>query len=191
MQDSVDTDADLVARAGQGDRLAASELVLKHTDKIMGVCFRMLGDRASAEDATQETFIRLWKHASRWRDKGAKIETWLYRVASNICLDRLRKTGREAPEDAIPEQVDRAKPADAAMIEDEQRAIIENALNSLAERQRLAITLCHYQELSNIEAAEIMETTVEAVESLLSRARRNLRERLVSMKTELMEGRAS
>jgi len=185
-----ENDEQLVARAGAGDRLAASELVTRHTDKIMGVCFRMLGERMVAEDATQETFLRLWQHASRWRNKGAKFETWLYRVAMNICLDRLRKQKREAPEDAAPEQVDTAPHADVVMIEYERRMIVEEAVARLPERQRMAIVLCHYQELSNIEAADIMEASVEAVESLLSRARRSLREGLMSAHAELMEGNA-
>ncbi|MEL7486791.1 MAG: RNA polymerase sigma factor [Pseudomonadota bacterium] len=191
LRGSRDTDEDLIARAGEGDRLAASELVLRHTDKIMGACYRMLGERSAAEDAAQETFLRLWKHAGKWRNEGAKFETWLYRVAMNVCLDRLRKRGREAPEEAAPEQVDHGPRADALLIEEERRAMIETALARLPDRQRLAITLCHYQELSNIEAAKIMETSVEAVESLLSRARRALRERLLSARDELLEGRVS
>ena len=185
-----ESDETLVARAGRGDRLAASELVLRHTDKIMGVCYKMLGERAAAEDAAQETFLRLWKHAGRWRSKGAKFETWLYRVAMNICLDRLRKRGREAPEEAAPEQVDQALRADAVLMADQRRVQVEEAIAQLPKRQRMAITLCHYQELSNIEAAEIMEASVEAVESLLSRARRSLREKLLPSKDELLEGRA-
>ena len=156
----------------------------------MGVCYKMLGERSAAEDAAQETFLRLWKHAGRWRSKGAKFETWLYRVAMNICLDRLRKRGREAPEEAAPEQVDQALRADAALMADERRAKVEEAIAELPKRQRMAITLCHYQELSNIEAAEIMEASVEAVESLLARARRSLRDKLLPSKDELMEGRA-
>ncbi len=179
-----------MARAGRGDRVAASALVLRHTDKIMGACYRMLGERAAAEDATQETFLRLWTHAGSWRDTGAKFETWLYRVAMNICLDRLRKRGREAPEDAAPEQIDGTLRADQAMVEDERRAAVQAAVDALPDRQRLAVTLCHYQELSNIEAAAIMEASVEAVESLLARARRTLRARLTPARTELMEGRA-
>ena len=186
-----DHDEDLVARAGKGDQLAASTLVLRHTDKIMGVCFKMLGSRDQAEDATQETFLRLWKSAARWRPQGAKFETWLYRVAMNICFDRLRKRGREAPEDAAPEQIDKAPRADAMMMQEERALIIQKAMAALPDRQRMAITLCHYQELSNIEAAEIMEASVEAVESLLSRARRSLREKLTPVRHELMEGSAS
>ncbi len=171
--------------AGRGDRAAATTLIERHTDKIYAGCFRMLGDRASAEDATQETFLRLWKNAHRWKPQGAKFETWLYRVAMNICLDQLRKSGREIGEDAAPEHADPAPgPADDYFA-NEQSFAIATALATLPDRQRLAITLCHFQELSNIEAAAIMEISVDAVESLLARARRNLRDRLAPMKPYL------
>ena len=183
-----ESDEALVARAGRGDRAAASVLVLRHTDRIFSACWRMLGERSAAEDATQETFLRLWKNAARWRPQGAKFETWLYKVAMNLCLDRLRRRGREAPEDAAPEQADAAMRADERLIAEERRQAVEDALARLPERQRLAVALCNYQELSNIEAAEIMEISVEAVESLLARARRSLRDMLIARREELLEG---
>lgn len=178
----------LVARAGRGDRQAASALVARHTDKIYAVCFRMLRSKPAAEDAAQETFLRLWKNASKWRPKGAKFETWLYRVAMNICLDQLRKSGREAPEDAAPEQADSAPRQDDHIFAAERRLAIDTALETLPERQRAAIALCHYQELSNIEAAKIMNVSVDALESLLARGRRALRDRLIPMR-EALTGR--
>lgn len=188
MRGSDDTDEALVERAGRGDRLAASKLVVRHTDRVFAASYRMLRDRAAAEDVTQETFLRLWKNAAKWRPQGARIETWLYRVAMNLCLDRLRRTKREAPEEAAPERADPALGADEAMEADERRRAVDAALAELPERQREAITLCHYQELSNIEAAEILGVSVEAIESLLARGRRALRDKLMSRRAELMEG---
>lgn len=181
-------DEALVARAGRGDRAAASTLILRHTDRIFSLCRRMLGDHAAAEDATQETFLKLWKNASRWRPQGAKFETWLYRVAMNVCLDRLRRSGREKPEDAVPEVIDGALRADEQIMAEQRRETVDAALAKLPERQRMAITLCHYQELSNIEAAEIMEVSIEALESLLARGRRALKTSLLARRAELMEG---
>lgn len=175
----------LVARAGKGDRRAAAILVERHTDKIYAVCFRTLRSRPAAEDAAQETFFRLWKNAAKWRPKGAKFETWLYRVAMNICLDQLRKRKREAPEESAPEQADGAPRQDEQVIAAERREIVDEALALLPERQRAAINLCHYLELSNIEAAEIMEISVDALESLLARGRRALRDRLTPMREQL------
>ncbi|MBI1365796.1 MAG: RNA polymerase sigma factor [Alphaproteobacteria bacterium] len=183
-----ENDEALVARAGRGDRAAASALVLRHTDRIFAASYRMLGDRAAAEDATQETFLKLWKNAARWRPQGAKFETWLYKVAMNACLDRLRKRGREAPEDAAPEMTDGAPRADDILIAAERRDAVAAAIAALPERQREAIVLCHYQELSNIEAAKIMDVSVEAIESLLARGRRALKDALIERREELMEG---
>ncbi len=181
-----DTDEALVSRAGRGDRSAAAMLVERHTDKIYACCFRILGGKHAAEDAAQETFLRLWKHAGKWKQKGAKFETWLYRIAMNICFDQLRKTRREAPEDAAPELVDGADRPDQALFLGQRRFAIDNALSQLPERQLLAITLCHFQEMTNIEAAEVMGVSVDAIESLLARGRRALREQLAPMRENLM-----
>ncbi|MBI1391801.1 MAG: RNA polymerase sigma factor [Alphaproteobacteria bacterium] len=184
-----DTESDeaLVARAGSGDRTAAGELVVRHSDRVMAICYRMLGERAAAEDAAQETFLRLWKSAATWRPTGAKFSTWLYRVASNVCLDRLRVRGREVGEDEAPELADGDPRADERLQATERAATVNEALAALPERQRLAITLRHYEGVSNIEAAEIMGVTVEAVESLLGRANRALKEALMPMKDELLQ----
>ncbi len=157
----------------------------------MAVCYRMLGERAAAEDAAQETFLKLWRHAATWKPQGAKFETWLYRVAMNHCLDKLRRKGREAPEEAAPEQVDQAMRADQQLVVDDRRRAVDAAVAQLPERQRQAIILCHFQEVSNIEAAAILDTSVEAVESLLGRARRALKKALAPVREELMEGMAS
>ncbi len=188
MRIDAETDEALVARAGRGDRTAAGQLILRHSDRVMGVCFRMLGDRAAAEDAAQETFLKLWRNAAKWRPQGAKFSTWLYRVAANTCLDRLRRSGREVQEDAAPEMADESPHAEERLMSADRAAAVNEAIAKLPERQRLAIALCHYQELSNIEAAAVMETTVEAVESLLGRARRTLRRSLAPVRDELMEG---
>lgn len=172
---SGDSDEALAARAGRGDRLAASALVVRHADRVYAVCRRMLRDGAAAEDAAQETFLRLWTHAGRWRPLGAQFSTWLCRIAANVCLDRLRRSGREILSDAPPERADEAPHAEDLLLAGERRAAVEAALAGLPDRQRLAVVLCHYEELSNIEAAAAMEISVEALESLLSRARRALR----------------
>lgn len=182
-----DSDEALIARAGRGDRLAASALVVRHGDRIYAVCRRMLRDRDAAEDAAQETFLKLWKHAGKWRPQGAKVSTWLVRIAMNACLDRLRREGREIPDEAAPERADPAPRADHLMAVEERRDAVEAALARLPDRQRAAIALCHYQELSNIEAAAALGVSVEALESLLARGRRALKESLIGRRAELLE----
>lgn len=157
----------------------------------MAICYRMLGERSAAEDAVQETFLRLWTNAHQWRPQGAKFSSWLIRVAMNQCLDRLRRSGREAPEDAAPERADDAPAADERMEADEQAVVVRAAVAGLPERQRQAIILSHYEEMSNIEIADIMETSVEAVESLLGRGRRQLRVQLAMMLAPPADERAS
>ena len=186
LKQETDSDEALVRRAGLGDKAAAAQLVERHTRMIYASSYRMLGSAAAAEDAVQETFLRLWRHAGKWKPQGAKFETWLYRIAMNYCLDQLRKTKREAPEEAAPERADSGDRQDQKIFAAERRFAIDEALEKLPERQKLAITLCHYQEMSNIEAAEIMDVSVEALESLLARGRRSLRTSLAPMREHLM-----
>jgi len=182
----MDPDADLVLRVGRGDRAAAAELMARHLPKMLALARRMLPDPSEADDAVQDAFIQLWTHAARWEPGRAKFGTWLYRVTLNKCYDRLRRrpTGRleEAAEVADP-----APGPDAGLQNAALTVQIEAALAALPERQRAAIQLCHYQGCGNIEAAEILGISVEALESLLARGRRTLRGRLEHLKDEGLE----
>jgi RNA polymerase sigma-70 factor (ECF subfamily) len=179
----IDPDAELVARVGLGDRAAAELLMHRHLPKMLALARRMLSDPVEAEDAVQDAFMRLWTHAARWQPGRAKFETWLYRVTLNKCFDRLRRRPTVMIEEAL--QVPDSAPGPATSLENtllsEQ---IEAAVRALPERQRAAIQLCHYQECGNIEAAEILGISVEALESLLARGRRTLRVRLMHLKDE-------
>lgn len=177
----IDPDTDLVERAGQGDRAAAQALMARHLPKMLTVARRMLGNQAEAEDAVQDAFLKLWTHAARWRPGKAKFETWLYRVTVNKCYDRLRRRP-SARLDEAAEVADPAPAADSVMVNAALAVEIEAALAALPERQRAAIVLCHRQECGNIEAAEILGISVEALESLLARGRRALRARLGHLK---------
>ena len=183
-----DSDADLVRLAGRGDRIAASALIVRHADKVLAVCVRMLGNRAAAEDATQETFLRLWKNADRWEPKGAKFETWLIRIAMNYCLDQLRKSGREVNTEEMPEPVDPAPRQDDYMLQQDRQRTVDEALAVLPTRQRQALILSYFQELTNIEGAQIMDVSVDAFESLLSRGRRSLRKELDPVGLTILSG---
>lgn len=177
----LDPDADLVARVAQGDRAAAAALMARHLPRLMGLARRMLSDPLEAEDAVQDTFIQLWTHAARWVPGQAKFSTWLYRVALNKCYDRLRRRPTARLEEAA--EVEDPAPGPETGLQNAAIALqIEAALAALPERQRAAIQLCHYQGCGNIEAAEIMGISVEALESLLARGRRALRARLEHLK---------
>jgi len=176
-----DPDADDVAKAGQGDRAAAARLIGRHAPKLLTVARRMLGAQAEAEDAVQEVFLKLWTHAARWQPGKAKFETWLYRVMLNQCYDRLRRRPT-APLEAADDVADGAALPDTGLDEGKLGEEIARALEGLPERQKAAILLCHFRELGNVEAAEIMGISVEALESLLSRGRRSLRSKLEHLK---------
>ena len=134
---------------------------------------RMLASQAEAEDAVQDVFLKLWTHAGRWQPGGAKFETWLYRVMLNACYDRLRRRPTEPLEEAA-EMADDGAAARRGLDDGQVGREIAGALDDLPERQQAAILLCHFKECGNIEAAEIMGLSVEALESLLARGRRAL-----------------
>ncbi|WP_175689916.1 RNA polymerase sigma factor [Burkholderia anthina] len=172
-----DPDAELVARVGARDASAVRVLVARKLPRLLALATRMLGDRTEAEDVAQETFLRIWHHAPRWREGEARFDTWLHRVVLNLCYDRLRGR-REEPVDTLPEVPD-TQPEPAAHAELRSRdARVRDALAALPPRQREALVLQYYQDMSNLEAANLMGITVDALESLLARARRNLRARL-------------
>ncbi len=173
----VDPDQDLIARVARGDPAAVRAMVARKLPRLLSVATRMLGDRSEAEDVTQEAFVRLWRQAGRWRPGAALFDTWLHRVTLNLCYDRLRRR-REIPSDVIAERIDPGLSADQAMIDQARDARVAAAIAALPERQRAALVLQYYEGLSNIEAAAAMEIGVEALESLLSRARRTLKDRL-------------
>ena len=147
----------------------------------------MLGDAAEAEDVAQESFVRLLRKAPDWEPGRAALGTWLHRVAVNLCIDRLRARRPTSTLDDVPEAAlagPEAGTLDGAL--DRQKAV-RAALDSLPEKQRAAIVLVHYQGFSNREAGDLLDASVEAVESLLSRARRSLRTRLEATAADLLE----
>ena len=192
-----DPDAELLARVAREDASAVRQLVARKLPRLLALAVRLLGDRMEAEDVAQETFVRIWKQAPHWREGEARFDTWLHRVAMNLCYDRLRSR-RETPEADLPEaqSMEAASAAQAAhaggaaedghlprtpeaVLEARQDgARVRAALAALPSRQREALVLTYYQELSNAQAAGLMGIGIEALESLLARARRTLRAQL-------------
>lgn len=178
-----DTDAELLPLIAAGDQAAIRHIVTTKLPRILALGVRMLNNRASAEDVAQETFVRLWKSAAQWQIGEAKLDTWLHRVALNLCYDRLRShayiADKQLPDHASPEQIDQTLTPEQRLALTQQGVQVNAALALLPTRQREALVLQYYQELSNIEAANLMGISVDALESLLSRARRNLRALLI------------
>lgn len=181
----VDPDTELVSLIAGGDPNAARALMARHLPRVLSVSRRMLGSQSDAEDVAQEVFMRAWTHAAKWKPGQAKFETWLYRVSINLCYDRLRRRPAVALDEAMEIPDTAPDPA-----QDLQRKYVarqvDAALQSLPDRQREAIVLCHYEGLTNGIAAGIMGVSVEAVESLLARGKRGLRDRLQSIARDLL-----
>ena len=182
-----DTTDDALLRAyAQGDGGAARVLTLRLAPRILGHATRLLRDRAEAEDVTQEAMLRLWRMAPDWREGEAKVSTWLFRVAGNLCTDRLRRGGRQAPlEEAGDDPADDRPGVEAGLIEADRMAALDAALAQLPDRQRQAVVLRHIEGLANPEIAQVMDIGVEAVESLTARGKRALAKALAGRREEL------
>ncbi|MDF0602889.1 RNA polymerase sigma factor [Psychromarinibacter sp. C21-152] len=179
------SDEALLVAYGNGDRAAARALTLRLTPRVLGYAARILGgDRAEAEDVAQEAMLRLWRQAPAWRQGEAKVTTWLYRVVTNLCTDRLRKR-RGQDLDSIPEPEDDRPGAEAGLQETARARALDAALQTLPERQRQAVVLRHIEGFSNPEIAEVMDIGVEAVESLTARGKRALAAELAPRRAEL------
>ncbi|MGV8918911.1 MAG: RNA polymerase sigma factor [Pseudomonas sp.] len=181
-----DPDVELLARIGNNEPEAVKEMVSRKLPRLLALAGRLLGDADEARDVAQESFLRIWKQAANWRSGQARFDTWLHRVVLNLCYDRLRSR-KERPLSQIEEglePIDPALPPDEQLEASARSEQMAAALASLPDRQREAIVLQYYQELSNIEAAALMDISVDALESLLSRARRNLRSYLAGLHGE-------
>ncbi|MEO9969772.1 MAG: sigma-70 family RNA polymerase sigma factor [Hyphomonadaceae bacterium] len=179
-----DEEADQIARAAKGDRMAMHRLVTDYSPAVYRLAFRMLSRVEDAEDVTQEAFLRAWKVLPKWKPD-AKLSTWLHRVALNLCYDRLRKT-REPLFSEPPEQADGAhKRPDARLQQTQVKRAVETAIEALPDRQRAALTLTALEGHSNKLAAEMMDISLQAIESLLARARRSLKTELTPLKDSL------
>jgi len=176
-----DPDDELLSRVARGDPAASRALVARKLPRLLALAGRMLGDAAEAEDVAQEAFLRVWRQAPKWRPGAARFDTWLHRVALNLCYDRLRRR-REIAYAEPPERADEGPGPDRGLQAADTGRRVGQALQALPDRQREALVLCHYQELGNIEAAAVMGVSVEALESLLGRGRRALRAALIDLK---------
>lgn len=168
------TEAELVRRVSEGDQVAYHQLLDDQLPSVSRYVARMLGNASEAEDITQEVFLRLWTHADRFNPKASRLSTWLHNIAHNLCIDHFRKHRRIVDGEPDPNIAGGDEP-DTQVMASMDADYISEAMIQLPERQRSAIVMCHYQGLSNKEAADILDVSVDALESLLARGRRNLK----------------
>lgn len=175
------TDEELMLAVCEGDQSAYQTLVRQHLKSISHYAYRILGNRKDTEDITQEVFLKMWMNAAKWDPAKSKLTTWLHRIAHNLCIDHLRKHSRTELQDEIGESTLTSQEIETEHdnIELQQRSeALNSAISELPENQRQALMLCHYAGFSNLEAADIMNISVKALESNISRARKNLKAKL-------------
>ncbi|MBX9633983.1 MAG: sigma-70 family RNA polymerase sigma factor [Magnetospirillum sp.] len=169
----------LIRAAGQGDRNAFARLMTTHASFALALATRMTGNAADADEVVQEAFLRAWKAMPNWRsDSGAQFRTWLYRVVVNLCLDRGRRPGFIAMEVA-DEPIDLQSGGLEILSQRQAGSVVNGLLDDLPPRQRVAVALCYLDEMSASEAAKVMKLSVSALEALLVRGRRGLRQGLL------------
>jgi len=186
---------DLMCRVTTGDKRAFEVLIHRHQGPVLNFICRFMGNRTDAEDLTQEVFLRVWKAAKVYKPD-AQFTTWLYRIATNLCINKqraicirrlfVRSQSQEQSQDSKDSFItgggaELLTPEDR-LIDSERSLKLLNAINDLPTSQRIAILLKIYDEMSYQEIAQIMDRSVSAVDSLLIRAKNNLRKKLTEKK---------
>ena len=175
----------LMARIGAGDHEAFRQLVVRHQNAVIGTVAKMLGNPSEAEDIAQQVFLRVWRHAKRYRPD-AKFTTYLYTITRNLVFNETRRKSRKKEVSSDEREVNsnqliEASPdrqPDAELLQAELQRAVDDAIAGLPETQRMAVVLRRYEQLSYEEIAAVLGLSVSAVKSLLFRARTSLREAL-------------
>lgn len=183
-----ESDESLMRAIAIGDRAAFAQLATRHLDRVVRIAARVGLSHAEAEDVAQDVMTKMWTHPQAWNSGGgqARFTTWLYRVTVNAAIDVTRRR-RFAPLEDAPEREAEDLSGFETIANRQIQNEVQAALAALPERQRTALGLCFFEGLSNAEAAEILGLSVKALEALLVRARRGLRETLALSYRELQE----
>ncbi len=173
------SDEELVRRISEGNHGAFAQLVERHSKLFFSAAYRMLNNVEEAEDTVQDAYVKLWQQPDRFDpSKGVKFTTWFYRVVTNLAIDQTRKRKPQVKSEVLDVMADKAPLADEQLSEQDEQTALEEAIDRLPERQKAALNLCFYEGLSNKEAAEVLDVGVKALESLLMRAKKALKEDL-------------
>ncbi len=173
------SDEQLINSIASGDQVAFAELVRRYLSGLVKFSARYTQSLPCSEDVVQESFLRVWKNAGSWREVKGTAKSWLYKIVYNLTMDYLRKQQleRRHREDVMDDEpVDNG--LEKNMVESENRQHLHQALLDLPERQRTALTLFLVNGLSGVEVARVLDLNIEASDSLLARARRNLKSKV-------------
>jgi RNA polymerase sigma-70 factor (ECF subfamily) len=157
-----------------GDQAAFARLIDRESPRLLRFAQSMLGDLAEAEDVVQEALVAFWENAARWRPE-ARIGTWLHTVCYNRTIDRLRRRRNFVDASALDEIADDSVPPGGRLVAEETARSVHEAIERLPHRQRSAVMLFHIQDLSQRDAEVVLGVSESALESLLARARRQMR----------------
>lgn len=175
-------ESDLLQKLKEEDMLAFNQLLALYRDKIINTCYRFLLNQDDAEDISQEVFIEVYQSIKSFKGE-SKLSTWIYRIAVTKSLEEIKKRNRKKRFGSIAKLLHLDETSnwlsgglmpDKKIHEDDKMKEIKFALNKLPDNQRIAFTLSKIDGYSNTEIAEIMDTTIIAVESLISRAKKKV-----------------
>lgn len=171
-------DEHLLKLINNGDNIAFSELVRRHTIKYYRIAYRVVFNSNDAEDIVQEAFLKIWKNPQNWDSShNVKFTTWFYKVVINLCLD-FKKRSKAHVDDQIDDIQSDDNIQDGIVDMKQQQELVDKYISELPHRQQIALNLCFYEGVSNKEAAEIMDINIKALQSLIMRAKINLKEKL-------------
>jgi RNA polymerase sigma-70 factor (ECF subfamily) len=176
-------DSELMARVARGDALAYDTLVRRHLPRAFAIARRTCNNTQDAEEAASDAFTKIWVKARDWQPERASFTTWLHRIVVNAALDiaRKRRPASSMDAQALERIADSSANVESVLMESEEQARVQAAVAQLTPQQRTAVGLCYFEEYSNAEAAALMGLNVKALEGLLVRARRHLRDLLPTL----------
>ncbi len=177
--DAQESDEALLARSAGGDRQAFDVLAGRHLERTFRIALRIVGSAAEAQDVAQEAMVRVWENAAHFEPARARFSTWCYRIIVNLALSQQRRPATLALDVAL-DVADPADDAETRIATRETQASVAAALDAMPARQRAALVLVYYEEMSAADAAEVLEISTRALEGLLRRGRQFIREHLVS-----------
>jgi RNA polymerase sigma-70 factor, ECF subfamily len=182
---SDDENVRLMLRVREGDTHAFERLVELHQRSVIGTVTRMLNNVDDAHDVSQQVFVRVWRSAARY-EPSAKFTTWLYTITKNLVFNEIRRRGRKREVSMEQQEEDlhreHAAPSrtnpDTVVAQSELETAIDRAIQSLPEKQRLAVSLRRYDDMPYEQICDILGMSLSAVKSLLFRARADLKQKL-------------